>query len=264
MSFLADRRGQYAVALRSTVGGEWWAPISWGGPLMGVPSRSSGVSPETGNAGPWVASPPMPPSSKTKQQGCGAYLAIAASTLLWPALLAAEPVLGSGDGVGVDKAAISACVACHAEVGAQFLGGETLSSHRLLLDCPTCHFLNSPSGQGHAERPVCSECHSEVSHPADAPCVSCHDPHGTRNAVLVAPSVFRPDGSPAEVVLRALEGATPDGLAHGGSGLCETCHTATRFYRNTGETGGHFVERCAQCHLHVARFSPPARPDGAP
>ncbi len=88
-------------------------------------------------------------------------------------------------------------------------------------------------------------------------CTQCHD--GTPNAVLIRPSVFRPDGSEAAVTLGALEGA----MVHGGEGLCETCHTTTRHYTRTADAAPHETARCADCHLHVEGFTaPPAPPSG--
>ena len=41
------------------------------------------------------------------------------------------------------------------------------------------------------------------------------------------------------------------------SGVCEICHTQTRFYRADGAGQEHFPFSCLPCHLHEAGFAPP-------
>ena len=54
--------------------------------------------------------------------------------------------------------------------------------------------------------------------------------------------------------------ADNDGLGDGGddstpNGICQVCHTETRFWRNDGSGGNHQSgNRCTRCHLHVNGF----------
>jgi hypothetical protein len=41
-----------------------------------------------------------------------------------------------------------------------------------------------------------------------------------------------------------------------GTGICEVCHTTTRFYRADGTGESHFTFSCLPCHLHADGFRP--------
>jgi hypothetical protein len=48
---------------------------------------------------------------------------------------------------------------------------------------------------------------------------------------------------------------------HPGTGVCETCHTQTRYYRADATGLPHFTIPCVSCHEHVIGFGiPPAPP----
>lgn len=156
------------------------------------------------------------------------------------------------------------CFGCHASVASAW---ENLSSHSVVLDCQGCHTVLSLAGTGHAARPACSRCHSESAHPAaDSACVTCHDPHGSPNAFLVRPKLSLSGGSTAGIHLSRIEGASRDGLARAGvagekagTGLCEVCHGATRYYRRDGSGTPHEAGWCAGCHRHSEGFTAPKR-----
>jgi hypothetical protein len=40
-----------------------------------------------------------------------------------------------------------------------------------------------------------------------------------------------------------------------GAGLCEVCHTTTRYFRGDGTGDPHFVFPCFTCHPHALGFS---------
>lgn len=165
---------------------------------------------------------------------------------------------GAGSSTG-DPAETEACVACHQAQGESF---ALPSSHHLLLYCTTCHAPRASRGKGHADTRACADCHSEFSHPkASSDCSSCHDPHGSTNAFAIREVLKRPDGSEAAVLVKKQEGASDEGLVHtgpkAGSGLCESCHTKTRYYLANGQGDAHFAQHCPKCHEHRRGFMRP-------
>ncbi|HEY3354335.1 MAG TPA: cytochrome c3 family protein [Polyangia bacterium] len=180
---------------------------------------------------------------------------------------AAPAAHDGGDGIGADVAGQAACLGCHWSIG--FRWRERPSSHSLTLDCFACHTPSGPPGPGHVATGGCDRCHSARPHPAGAACTTCHEPHGTSNAFLVRTRLERPDGTEADLHVTAAEGASADGLAHAGvpgaaPGVCETCHTATRFYRRSGDGEPHSTAFCVDCHAHDAGFAPPYSVDEQP
>jgi len=119
-------------------------------------------------------------------------------------------------------------------------------------------------------------------------CLSCHTPHDTANIFLIQKSLRTPNSGIATVNFHyddAVVGTfggngnpgdqaahNPDELSFLGDrsqtgttepnapyddGICETCHTKTKFWRNTetvGKHGHNAGTRCLECHLHDAGF----------
>ena len=188
----------------------------------------------------------------------GAVFGVTLSSL---ALLADE-TWETTEGVGTDLTAETQCLQCHNGMSASW---DKLSSHKLALDCTICHTLSAPSGRGHATKTECTACHSETTHPADAACSTCHDPHGTTNAFLIRDTIQIPGGASKTVVLVKPEGASKDGLARAGvsgetpgTGACEICHTTTKYYKADGTGASHSAEYCLKCHTHQDSFGQPA------
>ncbi len=167
-----------------------------------------------------------------------------------------------------DRQIVARCLSCHTAIADDW---SRVSSHRLLYACTVCHTeRNAMPGPGHEERPACQRCHSEHAHPVAANCTGCHAPHGSSNAFLIRPSIQRPDGTQANVYVTQPAGRSANGFVRGGiadagadgsvgtpgTGLCETCHTTTRFYTRRGDGAPHPTRYCGECHAHVAGFAP--------
>lgn len=149
---------------------------------------------------------------------------------------------------GANQWVAEQCLGCHDTIATQWTAP---SSHRLLLDCSACHAAvdGTPAGPGHQTTGDCKSCHTAKSHRSFG-CVTCHDVHGSPNLFLVKPALY---GN--AVHLSKAEGATPDGLAHEGKGVCETCHDSTKYYSADGGLP-HDATYCVECHTHFEGFTP--------
>lgn len=155
------------------------------------------------------------------------------------------------------------CGVCHAGEATRF---AKPSRHSEAFACSGCHAeVTPPPGPGHRSTPACETCHSGPQTHAPAgtppfPCVHCHDPHGTDNTHLVLDTVATPQGTLRPIRFDNLLGRADGGFASAsapGTGICEICHTQTRFYRADGTGEPHFTVSCLPCHLHSAGFAPP-------
>jgi hypothetical protein len=160
-----------------------------------------------------------------------------------------KPQAQLGDpSTGANQWVAEQCLGCHEAVAAQWMNP---SSHRLLLDCSACHAAvpGAPDGPDHQTTVSCKTCHAARSHRSFG-CVTCHDVHGSPNLFDVKPVLYG-----KAVHLTKAEGATPDGLAHQGQGVCETCHERTKYYSADGGLA-HDATYCVECHTHFEGFTP--------
>jgi predicted CXXCH cytochrome family protein len=137
----------------------------------------------------------------------------------------------------------------------------------LSLVCENCHTVLRPNdyGPGHERAPRCAECHA-MQHTHEDPaqgtvreCTNCHTPHGSTNIFLINEQIQTPGGPTNTVVFNNLMGLADGSFAsvtRPGTGLCETCHTRTEFYRSDGTGEKHFPYTCFTCHPHAGGFAP--------
>lgn len=157
------------------------------------------------------------------------------------------------------------CVFCHEGTGNRLFANGGHGSFD--VSCESCHDDLRPNdpGPGHRAVPACVDCHSQqLSHHDPAPdpqsqCVLCHSPHGSPNLLLVRRSIRTPSGATATIDFTNLSGLRDGGFASltaPGTGVCETCHTQTRYYRSDGGGEPHFEFPCYTCHPHSTGFVP--------
>ena len=132
--------------------------------------------------------------------------------------------------------------------------------------CSGCHEERAAAaGPGHRRVSACTDCHDTATlAPAGLPafpCTQCHDPHGTDNLSLVLEAIPVPQGGTRPIAFDNLLGRTEGSFASAsapGTGICEICHTKTRFYRADGSGESHFTFSCLACHPHETGFVPAA------
>jgi predicted CXXCH cytochrome family protein len=158
-----------------------------------------------------------------------------------------------------------ACPICHTAEAAKFAKPSAHSASFAV--CSACHAEIDPSpGAGHRGIPACTECHTDVvthAPPGEASlaCARCHDPHGSDNVKLVADAITTPQGTARPTHFTNLLGRVDGSFADPttpGAGVCEICHTTTRFYRADGSGEVHFTFSCLPCHQHARGFNPPS------
>jgi hypothetical protein len=154
------------------------------------------------------------------------------------------------------------CGICHADQATRF---ARPSAHSARFACSGCHAEISPTpGPDHRAIEACQSCHADnATHapagPPGLPCTQCHDPHGTGNTNLVLDVLTTTGGAQVPIRFDNLDGRVDGSFASAsapGTGICEVCHTTTRFYRADGTGDPHFTFSCLPCHLHAQGFRP--------
>ena len=157
------------------------------------------------------------------------------------------------------------CGFCH---NATAVNAVMSSGHGdLSLVCENCHTVLLPNhyGPGHERAPRCAECHAQQQTHHDPAagtvreCTSCHTPHGSTNIFLINEQIQTTNSGTHTIVFNKIMGLADGSFAsvtQPGTGVCETCHTRTEFYRNNGSSAPHFPYPCFTCHPHAGGFVP--------
>jgi predicted CXXCH cytochrome family protein len=159
----------------------------------------------------------------------------------------------------------ASCGICHTAEAAQ-LAKPSLHHEKFQGACSSCHAEVKPEpGPGHRAIAACADCHSAARVAEHVPpnmpiaCTGCHDPHGSDNIRLMRDVIHTPGGADRPLLFTNLTGRADGSFASAsapGTGLCETCHTRTRFYRADGSGAPHYATSCLVCHPHAAGFLP--------
>lgn len=193
----------------------------------------------------------------------GAILAL----LLFLAACGHDGARQYGGGAPPLEAVYGQCVFCHAAVAAPMLAFGGHGS--LQVKCQSCHNQDLTPGRvgpDHRSTPVCAQCHTRqethMDPAAGTPqqCLVCHTPHGSPNIFLVNQDVTTPSATTVPIDFTNLLGRADGSFASAsapGTGLCEVCHSTTRYYDSAGDGAPHLTNVCTVCHTHAASFAPP-------
>lgn len=147
----------------------------------------------------------------------------------------------------------------------------TYSADKLCIDC---HNDVANGGRNVVTDPTKMNFLSHVTErsvPTTSQCVSCHDVHGTANKGMVKTTfnVYTGNGRGAAVKTVNFNNMTTGFVNASRTGICQVCHTNTKYYRNYTSTTGVYVstasgnykgswghmgnsKRCLNCHKHNA------------
>ncbi len=125
----------------------------------------------------------------------------------------------------------------------------------ITLDFPYLRVSNS-------DNVMCLDCHNMGTHQQEN-CLTCHESHNYSNLHGIRPRIKTPNSGIKTVVFLNMTGR--NSFADGDAtydGVCEVCHTTTKYYRNDGtgfanHSGGfnYNGRDCTACHSHVGGFS---------
>jgi hypothetical protein len=137
-----------------------------------------------------------------------------------------------------------------------FLTAQSPSSYVYVsLDYPYLRASN-------ADNNLCSDCHTQATHRGDN-CQTCHTAHNTMNIKGIRSTLRAPNRT--SVTVKFLGSTGINSFADGdgtNDGICEVCHTATKYYRRDGSgfanhSGGanQSGKNCTSCHSHNTGFA---------
>ena len=203
----------------------------------------------------------------TRRHGSPILARVASTALLAVLAACGDPgaPIENGSTPPLDPIAVyGTCAMCHKAIALSLTTNDGHGS--LAVKCTLCHgqLLDVP-GPGHETVPQCATCHPEKETHFDPAagtpqqCLVCHTPHGSPNLLLVNRVIVTPQGEDALITFTNLKGKADDSFASvsdPGTGVCEVCHTTTKFYNNTGMGEPHFTFPCYTCHPHDSGFAP--------
>ncbi|HEY4716356.1 MAG TPA: hypothetical protein VII00_04555 [bacterium] len=115
---------------------------------------------------------------------------------------------------------------------------------------------------------ICNDCHNLPNHGSGGmestsygswqlDCRDCHSPHAGGNIYLVNSSINTPNSGSKAVTFQSVTNFVDNAAPR--DGICEVCHTKTKYYRNDGtqpQAHNKDTQNCTGCHPHTKAFKP--------
>jgi len=141
------------------------------------------------------------------------------------------------------------CTSCHAEHNTPTNNGKMLREANDNTLCADCHMtkMYGYSSAGSVNY------HNGYEHTNGANvCTDCHSTHNDRNVLLIKNAV-----NGKAMNFQNFSGVNSFGNDNG-QGICEVCHTTTKYHLANGGGAGHNTgKNCLNCHKHSTGFQQP-------
>lgn len=149
-----------------------------------------------------------------------------------------------------------ACTACHDRTGAHIgvAGGVTrllpaLGDGTTNLQCTYCH--NNPLTVPTARFQNMSTHFLTYGGTQAMACNMCHDPHGAGSNLSMIRTKITYNNLSATINYTSRSNGWVDLVTS--RGLCQVCHTATKYYKSGIAETSHYTSNCFDCHAHNAK-----------
>lgn len=158
------------------------------------------------------------------------------------------------------KAGITSCTICH-DTSAAHINPTT--KYRLVTalqpnadinnPCNNCHNNNTPVPVGNVKFKNMSTHVTAKGGPQNMQCWQCHDLHGTTNNSMIKTKITYLNATTSNWTISFTNTSTGMIDRVTNRGLCQVCHTYTKYYVKGVAENNHPTGNCFQCHPHNAK-----------
>jgi len=154
------------------------------------------------------------------------------------------------------------CQSCHDDTAAHISGALGVNVRLKFANdnslCASCHSVVG-NVNDIAFRSM-SSTHFTARGTADMLCKTCHDPHGTSNRKMIRSRLTWTNATAYTITYNDAVYGLVDQTRTTNRGLCQVCHTKTKYWLAGKPEYNHPTYGCLECHIHKAKggaFKPP-------